>query len=157
MILTLPDPEAGFRRLARLLHPGAPIFIWMYSRGRGRQIACVETLRAVSTHLPYRFLNALCVVFAALHWALWIAPYKLLSRFPLTRPLARRIPFTYHAAFPFRVLHTDWFDGLSTPLHSYYRREEVARWYEQAGLERITMDPAWGQNGGGRGLWYAIG
>ena len=151
----LPQPKEGFLRLTRLLAPSRPMFIWVYSRGRGRQVAFLTALRSMSTRLPYRLLNLLCWMFAVLHWLLWIGPYKLLSRFRLTRPLAKRIPFTYHAAFPFRVLHTDWFDGLAVPLQQYHRRGEVAAWFEEARLERITMDPAWGQNGGGRGLGYA--
>jgi hypothetical protein len=84
----------------------------------------------------------------------WIWPYTLLNRFRLTQPLARRLPFTFHARFPLYVLHTDWFDGLSVPLQEYYREEEVAQWFKEAQLERLTMDPEWGRDGGGRGLGY---
>ena len=155
VLLVLPDPQAGFLRLCRLLRPNAPIFIWMYSRGRGRQIAVLTLLRAISTHLPYRLLNSLCLLFAAIQWGLWILPYRLLKRVKATARLAERIPFTFHARYPFRVLHTDWFDGLAVPLQEYYRREEVAAWFQAAGLTRITMDPDWGTvGGGGRGLGY---
>ncbi len=53
----LPDPKAGFLSLTRLLKPGAPMFIWVYLRGRGRQIAAFTLMRAVSTRLPLRLLE----------------------------------------------------------------------------------------------------
>jgi SAM-dependent methyltransferase len=146
----LPDPKRGFLALTRLLAPGAPIFIWVYSRGRGRQIALFTLIRAVSTRLPLRLLDFLCLGLAAGQWALWIAPYRLLSRFQPTRGLAQRLPFTFYAQYPFRVLHADWFDGLSVPLVNYYRCEEITEWFREAELERVRIDPDWG----GRALGY---
>src|SRR5262245_25165474 len=61
----LPDPQAGFRSLTRLLKPSAPMFIWVYLRGRGRQIAAFTAMRALSTRLPLRLLNVLCLLLAA--------------------------------------------------------------------------------------------
>lgn len=140
----LPDPKRGFLALTRLLAPGAPIFIWVYSRGRGRQIALFNLMRAISTRLPLRLLDSLCLGLAVGQWTLWIGPYRLLSRFQLTRGLAQRLPFASYAPYPFRVLHTDWFDGLSVPLVNYYRREEIFEWFREAGLEQVRINSDWG-------------
>ena len=131
----LPDPKGGFLSLQRLVKPGSPVFIWVYLRGRGRQIAAFTIMRAVSTRMPLRLLNAATFALAAAHWLLWIAPFKALTRVGATG-LASRIPFAFYARYPFRTLHTDWFDGLSVPLQRYYRREEIAEWYREAGHER---------------------
>jgi uncharacterized protein YbaR (Trm112 family)/SAM-dependent methyltransferase len=147
----LPDPKGGFLSLTRLLKPGAPMFIWVYLRGRGRQIAAFTLMRAVSTRLPLRLLDLLCLGLAAGQWLLLLGPYRLLKRFRATARLADRIPFTLYARYPFRVLHTDWVDGLSVPLQRYYRSHEVARWYEEAGIQRIQIDADWN----GRALGYA--
>lgn len=147
----LPDPNRGFFTLSQLLRPGAPIVIWVYSRGRGRQIALFTLARALSTRLPLRVLDVLCLALAAGQWVLWILPYRLQSRFEATRGLARRLPFTLYAAYSFRVLHADWFDGLSVPLVNYYRREEIVGWFREANLERVRIDRDWG----GRALGYA--
>lgn len=152
----LPNPREGFLRLAKLLAPGAPIFIWVYSRGRGRQIACFEFVRAISTHLPLRALDGVCWVLAAGHWVLWILPYRFLNRFRVTRALARRIPFTFYAPYPFHVLHSGWVDHLSVPLANYYKQEIVAAWLQEAGLERVVTDKEWGKYGGGRALGHAL-
>jgi SAM-dependent methyltransferase len=147
----LHDPEGGFRTLTRLLAPGAPMFVWVYARGRGRQIAAFSLMRALSTRLPLRALDAACLALAASHWLLWIAPHRALRRFGPTRALADRIPFSLYARYPFRVLHTDWFDGLSVPLVNYYRPEDIAGWYRRAGLTGVSIAPEWG----GRALGYA--
>jgi uncharacterized protein YbaR (Trm112 family)/SAM-dependent methyltransferase len=147
----LPDPRRGFLTLRSLLKPAAPMFVWVYARGRGRQIALWTVARTVSTRLPLDVLDRICLVVAALHWALWIAPYRFLARFRMTRGLARRLPFTLYARYPFRVLHADWMDGFSVPLVNYYKADEIAHWFRDAGLERVTIAPDWG----GRALGWA--
>lgn len=147
----LPDPRAGFLSLTRLLKPGAPMFIWVYKRGRGRQIAVFTLVRAISTRLPLRLLSLASLLLAIGQWALWIAPFRLLKRFRATRGVADKLPFTYYARYPFRVLHTDWVDGLSVPLVNYYRPDEIAEWYRAAGHQRISIDHEWN----GRALGFA--
>lgn len=151
----LPDPKAGFLSLARLLKPGAPMFIWVYLRGRGRQIKFFTAMRAVSTRMPLRLLNAACLALAGVQWAGWIVPHKLLKAFPPTRALAERMPFTLYAQYPFRVLHTDWFDGLSVPLVNYYKPEAIGEWYREAGHRRVHILSERDWNG--RALGYAPG
>lgn len=149
----LPDPKSGFLTLTRLLKPEAPMFIWVYLRGRGRQIAAFTAMRALSTRLPLPVLNVAALALAAGHWLAWIAPYRILKRARFCSALADRIPFTFYARYPFRVLHTDWFDGLSVPLQNYYRREDIAAWYREAGAQRVQIDEDWN----GRALGYAPG
>jgi SAM-dependent methyltransferase/uncharacterized protein YbaR (Trm112 family) len=147
----LPDPRAGFLSLSRLLKAGAPMFIWVYLRHRGRQIAAFTAMRAISTRMPLRLLNIACLGLAAAQWALILTPYRLLTACSPTRGLAKQMPFTVYSQYPFRVLHTDWFDGLSVPLVNYYRPEEIAEWYRQGAYERVRIDPDWE----GRALGYA--
>lgn len=147
----LPDPKGGFLTLSRLLKPGAPMFIWVYLRNRGRQIAVFTAMRAVTTRMPLRVLNLVTLALAAGQWLLWIAAYRGLKRFVSTSRLVDRIPFTLYARYPFRVLHTDWFDGLSVPLQRYYRREEIAEWYTEAGHQHVQIDRDWN----GRAIGYA--
>ena len=85
----LPDPKGGFLSLTRLLKPGAPMFIWVYLRGRGRQIVVFNVDARDLDPLPLRLLNAVCFLLAAAQWTGWLLPYRGLRRFRLTRPLAR--------------------------------------------------------------------
>jgi SAM-dependent methyltransferase len=151
----LPDPKGGFLSLTRLLKPGAPMFIWVYLRGRGRQIGVFNVMRAISTRLPLRLLNVICLALAAAQWIGWLLPYRALRRFGPTRRLAARMPFTVYSAYPFRVLHTDWFDGLSVPLVNYYKPEAIAGWYREAGQQRVRIEDE--RHWNGRALGYSPG
>jgi uncharacterized protein YbaR (Trm112 family)/SAM-dependent methyltransferase len=148
----LPDPKAGFLSLSRLLKPGAPMIIWVYLRGRGRQIAAFTVMRAVSTRLPLRILNVACLLLAVGQWLLFVGPRRLLELLGL-HGVASRIPFSFYARYPFRTLHTDWFDGLSVPLVSYYKPHEIEAWYREGGFDPIQIDPEARWNG--RALGYA--
>lgn len=150
----LPDPKRGFHSLARLLAPGAPLFIWVYRRGprrRGFQITALRIMRRISARLPLVLLDAVCLGLAVGQWILWIAPYRVLGRFVPTRSLAGRLPFTLYARYPFRVLHADWFDGLSTPVVNYYTRDEIMVWFREAELEGVHID----QEFDGRAVGYS--
>lgn len=148
----LPDPRAGFLSLARLLKPGAPFFIWVYLRGKGRQIKAFTAMRAVSTRLPLGLLNVVCLGLAAGQYAAFIAPHKLLRAIGAPG-LADRIPFSLYARWPFRALHADWFDGLSVPIVNYYKPHEIAGWFRAGGFERVRIDPE--PEWKGRALGYA--
>lgn len=147
----LPDPKAGFTSLSRLVKPGGPMFVWVYLRGRGRQIAAFTAMRAVSTRMPLRLLNVACLGLAVGQWCIFLAPRKVLAAAGATG-VAARIPFSSYAQYPFRTLHTDWFDGLSVPLVNYYKPHQIAEWYRDAGFERIRIDPEDTWNG--RALGY---
>jgi uncharacterized protein YbaR (Trm112 family)/SAM-dependent methyltransferase len=148
----LPDPKGGFRSLTRLLKPGAPMFVWVYLRGRGRQIAAFTVMRAISTRLPVRVVSGLSLGLAVGQWLMWIAPYRVMKAVPGLSRAADRLPFTFYARYPFRALHTDWVDGLTVPLQNYHRPEEVAEWYREAGLVDVHIEPDWN----GRALGYAV-
>jgi uncharacterized protein YbaR (Trm112 family)/SAM-dependent methyltransferase len=147
----LPDPAGGFHSLTRLLAPSAPMIVWVYSRGRGRQIAAFTAMRALTTRLPPKVNSALALMLAIGQTALWIGPARALAASPVTRALARHVPFALYARYPFRVLHADWLDGLSVPIVNYYKPASIAAWYEEAGLERVRIAPDWK----GRALGYA--
>lgn len=147
----LPDPKAGFTSLSRLVKPGAPMFVWVYRRGRGRQIAAFTTMRALSTRMPLRTLNLACLGLAAGQWCAFLLPRKILSAVG-ARDLAARIPFSSYVQYPFRTLHTDWFDGLSVPLVNYYKPYEIAEWYRDASFERVQIESE--ETWNGRALGY---
>jgi uncharacterized protein YbaR (Trm112 family) len=146
----LTEPRRGFLGLARLVRPGAPIFVWVYPRGRGRQIRLFTLMRHVSTRLPLRLVDAVSLLLALGQWALWIGPARLLRRLGAPR-FADAVPFALYARYPFRVLHADWVDGLSVPLVSYYKAPQIAEWFETARLERVTTADPWD----GRARGYA--
>lgn len=148
----LPDPKGGFLSLSRLLKPGAPMFVWVYRRGRGRQIKAFTAMRAISTRMPLRLLNLVCLALAVGQFAAFILPRRMLTALGASA-LGARIPFSGYTRYPFRALHTDWVDGLSVPLVNYYKPFEIAEWYHDGGFERVRIDAEDDWNG--RALGHA--
>lgn len=147
----LPDPKGGFLALTPLIRPGGAMCIWVYLRGRGRQIWWFTRMRAISTRTPLRLLNLLTLLLAVAQWLLFILPYRVLRALGL-RALAARIPFTLYAQYPFRALHTDWFDGLAVPLQNYYKPDDIRGWYREGGYAETRIEPESTWNG--RALGY---
>jgi SAM-dependent methyltransferase len=135
----LPDPESGFQRLVELVRPGGHALIYLYHALEGQPVKqallrMVNAVRAVSTRTPHRVLLPLTT---ALGWALYVgvvAPYRVLSRFDSTRPIAEHFPLKTYADYPVRVIVNDQFDRFSAPIENRYRRDEVDQWLAHAGL-----------------------
>ncbi|MBT3350991.1 MAG: methyltransferase domain-containing protein [Nitrospinaceae bacterium] len=136
----MPDPEGAFVELQKYLKPGSPIFIWVYSKSRGRLNALLEAVRKRTTRMPYGILKAICLLAACLDYGLFILPYRLLKAIPGVDSLTpRRIKL--YAKFPFHTCFADWFDRLSAPIRFYYNREDMEGWAERSGLSNVKISP----------------
>jgi len=138
----LPDPEAGFRALVSRLRPSGLIAAWVYGReGNGWIVHVVTPLREhLTSHLPHPVLDSLA---GALTVPLFAAT-RLLYGPTRGTPLARALPYapylSYIAPFPFREQRSIVFDHLVAPVAHYLRREEVAGWFERAGLTNVRIE-----------------
>jgi SAM-dependent methyltransferase len=131
----LPDPERGFQALARTVRPGGLVFAWVYGReGNGLIVRVVDPLRrGLFSRLPRGFLKwAVSLPLAAVLW-------------PFVRAAKRGASFPYSAYFrflaqnDFRFTHGVVFDHLVAPTSHYVRREELAAWFERAGLVDVEI------------------
>jgi SAM-dependent methyltransferase len=134
----LEDPRAGFDRLVELLAPGGLLLVYLYSRSRGlgaRQVALflARQLRRLTVRIPHRTLRPLSTVVAVL---LYFGVVRLgeLGERAGVRALAR-LPMGSYRGKPFRSIDLDTFDRLSAPVEHRYVWEELAPWFEEAGLE----------------------
>jgi SAM-dependent methyltransferase len=136
----MPDPEGAFNELLKYLKPGGSIFIWVYSKTRGRLNAILESARSLTTKMPYGPLKAVCLMVALLDFGFFILPYRLLKWFPfIDRLTPKRIKL--YARFPFHTCYADWFDRLSAPIRFYYNREDMEGWAGRACLESVEISP----------------
>ena len=136
----LPDPEGAFQYLVSQLKKGSSIFIWVYGReGRWFKANVVELIRYFTTRMPYRLLYYLCYIPAILYHFGLNVPYKILNRYDATKDIAKHIPGSFYAKFPFQVKHADSFDQLSVPLINYYRKEQLEVWFKKTDLKDIWI------------------
>ncbi|MGI8551495.1 MAG: methyltransferase domain-containing protein [Dehalococcoidia bacterium] len=151
----LPDPEGAFRNLLRYLRPGGEIQIYLYwwpehQAVKRALLSAVAAARRVTTRLPHGMLYCLSYPLAAVAYAGFVAPYRLLSALPAAAAFAERLPMKQYAAYPFQVCVNDQFDRFSAPIENRYTRAQVCGWLERGGLEEIRVLPNWGWLGSGR-------
>jgi ubiquinone/menaquinone biosynthesis C-methylase UbiE len=151
----VPNPQYDFQELVRFVKPGGTVHIYVYwalehapSWQRGL-LHCVTQARRLTVRLPYPMLDAVAWVTAVLGYAAFSLPYKYLSRWACTQPIAEQLPLQRYAKDGFRVCHNDQFDRLSAPVEHRHMRAEVLSWFTNAGLENIRVEPHYG--------WIACG
>jgi SAM-dependent methyltransferase/uncharacterized protein YbaR (Trm112 family) len=140
----LPDPQKGLQALTPLLRSDGRAFIWVYSKSRGVTNASLELVRSVTTRLPHAIVNGLSLLGAVTDQCCFILPYRILRRLPrvgtvIDRAMLPRIKM--YSAYPFGVLHADWFDRLAAPVRFYYSEAEVERFAQSAGISDVKVTP----------------
>ena len=140
----LPDPEAGFRAIVRLVRQGGAAFIWVYSKSRSVVNALLEAARPITTRLPRRLQKLLSLGGATVDWVGFIVPYRVASRMPGLGGLVERMMFErikVYSHYPFQVVYADWFDRLAAPIRFYYDEQDMRQWLQRAELSRTVVSP----------------
>lgn len=138
----LPDPARGARALAGLLKPDGTLYVWLYSSRRRMVNAALETVRVVTTRLPYGWLRAASWLGAVVDWYGFVLPYRALRRLPgMERIVERLAParVKVYSRYPFQVLEADWFDRLAAPVRFYYDERGAGDLVRTAGLADVRV------------------
>ncbi|MGH2950909.1 MAG: class I SAM-dependent methyltransferase, partial [Solirubrobacterales bacterium] len=150
----LPDPERALRSLVQYVRPGGHLHVYLYwqpPRGTHRAILrLVSVARRITTRLPHPLLHALSYPIAAILWACFVQPYRMLRAVPRLRGIAEAFPLKTYADYPFGVLVNDQFDRFSAPIEHRFTAAEVERMMGEAGLDEIVVIPHHGWVADGR-------
>ncbi len=123
-----PDPRAAFGQVARKVRPGGRLAVWLYRRNAPPQEWINSALRSVSTRLPARVLEPLCVGLGAL------------GGVPLAnRALNKVANFSNHPDWTLRVC--DNFDWYAPKYQSHHTLDELSRWFAEEGYADLTELP----------------
>lgn len=115
------DARRAFAQVARRVKPGGRLAIWLYRRNTLPQEAINTMLRAVSTRLPARVLEPLCVGGA------------VLGGVPvLNKTLNKVVNFSNHPDWVLRVCDT--FDWYAPKYQSHHTVEELKQWFAEEGF-----------------------
>ncbi len=132
-----PNCEVAFKSLPQYLKPGGTIAVWLYS-GYNKWYRFSDLYRKITRRLSPRTLNAFFSVAVPFFYHL---DRGLKSLPVIGAPAAGLV----HHVFPvnlspdarIRVLDTlDWYSPEYQSKHTY---EEVFRWFEECGLEGLTV------------------
>ncbi|MEK9173771.1 MAG: class I SAM-dependent methyltransferase [Patescibacteria group bacterium] len=132
----LPKPKDGFTKLPPVLKKGGRMLIWVYNRrNNARALYFYEPLRDLLKNLPKPLLYKLCYIPGlAIHIINMLT--HILNWYGFKK-LAKKVPFSYYANFPFNMKLNDAFDVLATPKSNYYYVEEIREWFDSAKLQSI--------------------
>jgi len=134
----IPNPYEAVKRISSVVQPGHRFVIWVYGV-REFWYQPIDWLRRLTVHMPFRMLHALSYVLAVVSEIFLLIPYRILSRLPVTRRLAERIPGRIYARFPFKENVLGWFDRLGAPVTCYFSKPDVQRLLSDAGFEDIRI------------------
>jgi SAM-dependent methyltransferase len=133
-----PDPRGAFLELAKLLKPGGRIAIWVYPRERPALERIMNVHRAISSRLPLGVLVALSRLLApvgGLKRRLLASRWRPVTRLGVALNLLT-IGVSMHPDPEVRVCDTlDWYAPRYLSRHT---RDEVERWFQEAGLVEVT-------------------
>jgi len=120
-----PDPRRAFEEIARRVKPGGRLAVWMYRRNTPPQEWLNSGLRGVTTHLPARVLEAICVALGALG-----------GLSVLNKTLSKLANFSNHPDWTLRVC--DNFDWYAPRYQSHHTLAELKRWFAEEGFTDIV-------------------
>jgi SAM-dependent methyltransferase len=120
-----PDPRAAFAQVARKVKPGGRLAVWLYRKNTMLQEWVNGGLRSVSTRLPTRALEPLCVGMG------------VMGSIPiLNRTLNKLFNFSSHPDWTLRVC--DNFDWYAPRYQSHHTAEELKTWFRGEGFDDLT-------------------
>jgi SAM-dependent methyltransferase len=132
-----PDCEKAFKTLPQYLRPGGGIAIWLYS-GYNKWYRFSDIYRKFTHRLSPPLLHGILRV--AVPFFYWLD--RGLRTIPIVGPpvaglIHHVFPVNRHSNAEMRVLDTfDWYSPKYQSKHTY---EQVFRWFEDCGLEDLTV------------------
>ncbi len=123
-----PDPRRAFAQVARKVKPGGQLAVWLYRKNVLPQEWVNSALRAVSTRLPARVLEPVCVGLG------------VLGGVPvLNKTLNKVFNFSNHPDWTLRVC--DSFDWYAPRYQSHHTIDELLRWFAEEGFTDLRILP----------------
>jgi SAM-dependent methyltransferase len=123
-----PDPRRAFAEVAARVKPGGRLAVWLYRRNTPPQEWLNSGLRALTTRLPARALEPICVGLGALGGV----PI-------LNKTLNKVVNFSNHPDWTLRVC--DSFDWYAPRHQSHHTIDELTRWFVEEGFDDPTVLP----------------
>lgn len=120
-----PDPRRAFAEVARRVRPGGRLAVWLYRRNTPPQEWLNSALRALTSRLPARVLEPLCVGLGAVG-----------SVPVLKRTLNKVANFSNHPDWTLRVC--DNFDWYAPKYQSHHTTEELKTWFRDEGYADLV-------------------
>jgi len=140
----LPDPRAGFLRLAEQLEPGGRFSLWVYSKENNAAVRILSPLRKyLTSRMPRPWLHGLSNLLGTVVHGVVRGIYKPANEGSLGFKWGRFLPYNdylyYNARLTRGSIASVVFDHLVPPRVAYLTRSEIENWFHAAGLSDVTI------------------
>jgi len=138
----LPDPEAGFSELTRIIQKGGGVFLYLYEDHRDNFIKFmalkgISFIRKYTTRLSPESLHLLCLLLSPLVILVFTWPSKILSKFKSTKWFANKIPFNFGKGL-FSV-RADLFDRFGAPVEHRFNEQQIRELFSLYGYSKVSL------------------
>lgn len=125
-----PDPRRAFAQVAACVRPGGRLAVWLYRRNTAPQEWLNSGLRALTTRLPVRLLEALSVGLG------------VVGSIPVLKQTLNKVAnFSNHPDWTLRVC--DNFDWYAPRYQSHHTVAELKQWFAEEGFtDLVELAPA---------------
>lgn len=134
----IPSPQKALIGIRSTVSADARLVLWVYGK-RELWYQPIEWLRSITTRMPVKLLHVFSYILAIFSEIFLLIPYRLLSKFNLSRQLAGKIPGRIYARFPFRENVLGWFDRLVAPVTYYFEQDGIRKLLEETGFTNIEI------------------
>jgi SAM-dependent methyltransferase len=135
-----PDPEGGFRAIAKLVKPGGRLYVWLYGTHWSPLVAVRNVLTALGLR---RWTHPTILRVSRLLALLTLGPVWLLKLLSRAVPAVRRNAICRNVVARWGRLGAMtmiWFDVLSPKYRYRYSRATLRRWFAEAGYDVLGED-----------------
>ena len=122
----------------RVICSGGSLSIWVYGPRQGITLMVNNALRGITTNMKHEDLLNLSQNIARGLRVVSHTPYLVLHKVPIVKFVVSHLPVHDHYRWPFDVVVADVYDRLKFPIYSWFKKEELERWYMDNGYLRFN-------------------
>ena len=122
----------------RVISSGGSLSIWVYGPRQGLTLAVNNALRGVTTNMNHEELLSLSQNIARGLRVVSHTPYLVLHKVPVVKGIVSHLPVHDHYRWPFDIVVADVYDRLKFPIYSWFKKEELEKWYIDHGYLKFA-------------------
>jgi SAM-dependent methyltransferase len=135
----LDRPLEAFKVLGEMVRPGGRLSLWVYGPRQGTGLTVNKWLRGVTTEMTPEALEGLSRGIARGLRLFSHTPYRFLRHIPVAHSVVSHLPIHDHHQWPFDVVVADIYDRLRTPVHHWFKGEELEQLFTDDGYADVLV------------------
>lgn len=146
----LPDTQSAITEAATMVKKNGWLLLYIYYSLDNRSgvykfiFSCSDVMRRFISSMPQRLKNFFCDLIAVTVYL----PFVALTRFVrlFSASTSKKVPLSYYADKPWKVIRNDSLDRFGTPLEKRYSKKEIEAMLKNAGMKNICFsehEPYW--------------